>query len=65
LGAGVDIPVSPRNRNDGWWLTARYNLRWMRFGDGEPDWPQNDNQILLLLGYRQYNNSFARLPRPW
>lgn len=65
LGAGVDIPVSPRNRNDGWWLTARYNLRWMRFGDGEPDWPQNDNQILIMLGYRRYNNSFTRLPRPW
>lgn len=65
LGAGVDIPISPRNRHDGWWLTARYNMRWMRFGDGEPDWPLNDNQVLLLIGYRRYNNSFMRVPRPW
>jgi hypothetical protein len=65
IGVGSDIPISPRNRHSGWWLTARYELRWARFGSAVPDWNLGDSQLLVLIGYRTYDNGWARLPRPF
>lgn len=64
-GLGADIPISPRNRSSGWWLTARYALRWMRFGPATPYRDVGDGQFQVLLGWRSYDNSWARLPRPF
>ncbi len=64
-GVGMDVPVSPRDRASGWWLTLRYTLRWYRFGLANPDLNFGDSQIVLLLGYRDYNTSFTRVTRPF
>ncbi|MSQ83457.1 MAG: hypothetical protein EXR77_11315 [Myxococcales bacterium] len=64
-GLGVDFPVSARNKSSGWWLTTRYVLRWTRFGAAVPDRDFGDNQVVILLGWRSYDNSWARLPRPF
>ncbi len=64
-GVGADIPVSPRNQASGWWLTARYALRWMRFGPATPYRDVGDGEFQLLLGWRSYDNGWARLPRPF
>ncbi|MBI5610708.1 MAG: hypothetical protein HY902_17660 [Deltaproteobacteria bacterium] len=64
-GVGADIPISPRDRHSGWWLTARYELRWTRFGAATPDWNLGDAQALILIGYRSYDNGYLRLPRPF
>ncbi len=64
-GIGVDVPVSPRDRHSGWWLTLRYVTRWARFGTAVPDHNLGDGQWLALLGWRTYDNGWARLPRPF
>jgi hypothetical protein len=64
-GVGADIPVSPRDRPHGWWLTVRYELRWMRWGEALPAWNMGDSQLVLQLGRRSYDNSWARVPRPF
>lgn len=64
-GAGADFPISPRDRSYGWWLTLRYELRWTRFGSAIPDFNLGDGQALILIAYRSYNNSWARMPRPF
>lgn len=64
-GIGMDIPISPRDRASGWWLTLRYALRWSRFGLTNPDLNFGDSQLVLLLGYRDYDTSFTRVPRPF
>lgn len=65
LGFGADVPVSPRNRPSGWWLTLRYELRWRSFGHEAPEHPMGDQLFLIALGYRHYGNGWARLPRPF
>ncbi len=65
VGAGMDIPVSPRNRDWGIWLTARYNLRWLWFGPKQPEMTLSDSQALLLLSFRSNSTSWARIPRPF
>ncbi len=64
-GVGVDIPVSARNQPSGWWLTARYALRWLRFGPSTPYGDLGDSHFQVLLGWRSYDNGWARLPRPF
>ncbi len=64
-GLGADIPISPRDRHSGWWLTARYELRWTRFGAATPDWNLGDSQAMILIGYRSYDNGYLRVPRPF
>lgn len=65
VGVGVDVPVSPRDKGSGWWLTGRYEGRWVWFGDHNPDLPLGDTRALLLLGWRYYDTSWARLGLPW
>lgn len=65
LGFGADLPVSPRHRPHGWWLTLRYELRWSRFGHEAPEHPLGDQLLVLALGYRHYSNGWARIPRPF
>lgn len=65
IGFGADVPVSPRNRPSGWWLTLRYELRWSRFGREAPEHPLGDQTWVLALGYRHHGNGWARLPRPF
>lgn len=65
VGAGVDLPVSPRNHHSGWWLTVRYEARWARFGDAVPDRDLGERQLVALIGWRRYDNGWARLPRPF
>lgn len=65
VGVGADIPVSPRNRSSGWWLTLRYELRWTGFGSSAPRHDLDDSTVAVLLGYRSYNNSWARWSRPF
>lgn len=65
VGAGLDFPLTSREADHGWWLTARYNLRWMNFGDYNPDLTLSDTQVLVLIGYRAYGNEWARIKRPF
>jgi hypothetical protein len=65
VGAGIDIPLSSRDLDHGWWLTARYTLRWMNFGHYNPDLSLSDSQALLLIGYRAYGNEWARIKPPF
>ncbi len=65
VGVGADLPVSPRHRPNGWWLTLRYELRWTGFGSTAPRHNLDDSMVGVLLGYRSYNNSWARWSRPF
>ena len=65
VGAGLDIPIWPRGGPHGLWLTVRYGLRWMGFGSHDPDLNMADSQAMVLLNWREYNTSWARLPRPF
>lgn len=65
VGVGLDVPVSPRDRGSGWWLTGRYEGRWVWFGDHNPDLPLGDTRALVLLGWRYYDTNWARLGLPW
>lgn len=65
VGAGLDIPLSPRDLDHGWWLTLRYTLRWMNFGHFDPDLALSDSQVLVLIGYRSYGNEWARVKPPF
>lgn len=65
VGAGLDFPLTSREADHGWWLTARYNLRWMNFGDYNPDLSLSDTQVLVLIGYRAYGNEWASIKRPF
>lgn len=65
VGAGADIPISPRNKGWGIWLTARYNLRWSWFGPKQPEMSTSDNQALILLSFRSNSTSWMRIPKPF
>lgn len=65
VGAGVDVPVSPRNRSSGLWLTLRYELQWTGFGGTAPRHDLDAGLVAVLLGYRSYNNSWGRIARPF
>lgn len=65
VGAGVDVPLTARGQDHGWWLTLRYDLRWMNFGDFNPDLSLADSKVMVLLGYRSYSTSWAHVPRPF
>ncbi len=73
VGAGIDIPLSEmhdkplhdRGVSSGWWLTLRYEARWLGFGSHNPDWDMGGTQALILLGWRSYNNGWAQVPRPF
>lgn len=64
-GVGVDVPVSPRDRDWGLWLTVRYAARWLQFGRVEPELNAGDRQLLVLIGWRTYTTSWGRVPRPF
>jgi len=65
VGAGLDIPVWPRGGAHGLWLTVRYGLRWTGFGGHDPDLNVADSQAMVLLNWREYDTTWARLPRPF
>ena len=59
------ITSTPRGGASGWWLTARYEGRWVWFGDHNPDLPLGDTRALLMLGWRHYDTNWARVGLPW
>ncbi|MFZ4577599.1 MAG: hypothetical protein ACOYOB_04300 [Myxococcota bacterium] len=65
LGAGLDFPLSPRGGASGLWLTLRWANRWLSVGDGLPKTHLDDQQVMLLVGWRTYTLNWARLPRPF
>ena len=65
VGAGLDVPLSPRGASSGLWLTLRYGLRWMGFGPHDPNLNLADSQAMVELNWRFYDTSWARLPRPF
>lgn len=65
FGAGADLPLSPRDGHAGWWLTVRYAMRLAKIGPAIPQHDFSDGQWQLWLGWRNYDNSWARVPRPF
>ena len=65
VGSGVDIPVSPRNKGWGIWLTPRVNVRWLWFGPKQPELGMTDLQATIMLSYRSNSTSWARIPKPF
>jgi hypothetical protein len=65
VGSGVDIPISPRNKDWGIWLTPRANVRWMWFGPKQPELGLTDSQFTISFSYRSNSTSWARIPKPF